>query len=222
MSVNPGFGGQTFIPRSVDKIRARARAARPRPATRRPIEVDGGIDLAHRRATSSRRAPRCWWPARRSSARADAEARRARRCSAAAAAWRCAVPCADARRPRPSVRVRYAETDKMGVVYYANYLVWFEIGRTDWLRETGWTYRAMEAEGFALPVIEAHCEYKTGRPLRRRDRDHDDGAAGVAGAAGVRLRRVARRPTAHWIAVGLHGSRQPSIAPGGRCGCPRA
>jgi acyl-CoA thioester hydrolase len=60
------------------------------------------------------------------------------------------------------VRVRYAETDRMGVVYYANYLVWFEIGRTEWLRETGWTYRAMEEDGLALPVIEAHCEYKQG------------------------------------------------------------
>jgi acyl-CoA thioester hydrolase len=61
-----------------------------------------------------------------------------------------------------SVRVRYAETDAMGVVYYANYLVWFEIGRTDWLRETGWTYREMEADGIQLPVIEAHCEYRRG------------------------------------------------------------
>ena len=60
------------------------------------------------------------------------------------------------------VRVRYAETDKMGVVYYANYLVWFEIGRTEWLRETGWTYRDMEINGQALPVIESHCEYKLG------------------------------------------------------------
>jgi acyl-CoA thioester hydrolase len=58
------------------------------------------------------------------------------------------------------VRVRYAETDKMGVVYYANYLVWFEIARTDWLRDTGWTYRAMEDDGLGLPVIEAHCDYK--------------------------------------------------------------
>ena len=62
----------------------------------------------------------------------------------------------------PTVRVRYAETDRMGVVYYSNYLVWFEIGRTEWLRETGWTYREMEAEGLALPVIEAHCEYRLG------------------------------------------------------------
>jgi acyl-CoA thioester hydrolase len=55
--------------------------------------------------------------------------------------------------------VRYAETDKMGVVYYANYFVWFEVGRTDWLRSLGWTYREMEHEGIILPVIEAHCEY---------------------------------------------------------------
>lgn len=61
-----------------------------------------------------------------------------------------------------TVRVRYAETDKMGVVYYANYLVWFEIGRTDWLRETGWTYRAMEEAGFQLPVIDARCQYRQG------------------------------------------------------------
>ena len=59
-----------------------------------------------------------------------------------------------------TVRVRYAETDKMGVVYYANYLVWFEVARTDCLRESGWTYRSMEEDGFALPVIEAHCDYK--------------------------------------------------------------
>jgi acyl-CoA thioester hydrolase len=59
-------------------------------------------------------------------------------------------------------RVRYAETDQMGVVYYANYLIWFEVGRTDWLRDTGWTYREMEADGIQLPVIEAHCEYRLG------------------------------------------------------------
>jgi acyl-CoA thioester hydrolase len=58
------------------------------------------------------------------------------------------------------VRVRYAETDKMGVVYYANYFVWFEVGRTDMLRLEGWSYRDMEHDGFALPVIEAHCEYR--------------------------------------------------------------
>ena len=68
---------------------------------------------------------------------------------------------------RTTVRVRYAETDRMGVVYYANYLVWFEVGRTEWLRDTGWSYREMESEGVALPVIEAQCEYR--RPVRYDD-----------------------------------------------------
>jgi acyl-CoA thioester hydrolase len=57
------------------------------------------------------------------------------------------------------VRVRYAETDQMNVVYYANYFVWFEVGRTELLRGLGWSYREMEAEGYSLPVIEASCQY---------------------------------------------------------------
>jgi acyl-CoA thioester hydrolase len=65
------------------------------------------------------------------------------------------------------VRVRYAETDKMGVVYYANYLAWFEVGRCEWLRSLGWTYREMEEHGTLLPVIEAHCEYR--QPSRYDD-----------------------------------------------------
>jgi len=59
-----------------------------------------------------------------------------------------------------NVRVRYAETDKMGIVYYANYLVWFEVGRTDLLREHGWSYREMEIDGLSLPVVEASCAYR--------------------------------------------------------------
>lgn len=55
----------------------------------------------------------------------------------------------------------------MGVVYYANYLVWFEVARADLLRSLGWSYREMEAEGIILPVIEAHCEYQ--RPARYDD-----------------------------------------------------
>jgi acyl-CoA thioester hydrolase len=65
------------------------------------------------------------------------------------------------------LRVRYAETDKMGVVYYANFLVWFEVARADLMRSLGWTYREMEAAGVSLPVIEAHCEYQ--RPARYDD-----------------------------------------------------
>jgi acyl-CoA thioester hydrolase len=68
---------------------------------------------------------------------------------------------------RTRIRVRYSETDQMGVVYYANYFVWFEVARTDWLRSTGWSYRDMEAGGVSLPVIEAHCEYR--RPARYDD-----------------------------------------------------
>ena len=68
--------------------------------------------------------------------------------------------------PGPSslstVRVRYAETDKMGVVYYANYFVWFEVARADLLRSLGWSYREMEQAGVTLPVIEAECRYHRG------------------------------------------------------------
>jgi acyl-CoA thioester hydrolase len=66
-----------------------------------------------------------------------------------------------------NVRVRYAETDKMGVVYYANYFVWFEVARADLLRSLGWSYREMEHAGVTLPVIEAHCAYL--RPARYDD-----------------------------------------------------
>jgi acyl-CoA thioester hydrolase len=48
----------------------------------------------------------------------------------------------------------------MGVVYYANYLVWFEVARTDLLRDAGWSYRDMEADGYRLPVLEVGCTYQ--------------------------------------------------------------
>ncbi len=65
------------------------------------------------------------------------------------------------------VRVRYADTDRMGVAYYANYLVWFEVGRTEWLRRSGITYADVERAGIILPVIEAHCDYR--QPARYDD-----------------------------------------------------
>lgn len=59
------------------------------------------------------------------------------------------------------VRVRYSETDKMGVVYHANYLVWFEIGRTEFCRARGFAYRDMEEDADAfLVVAEIYCRYK--------------------------------------------------------------
>jgi acyl-CoA thioester hydrolase len=66
-----------------------------------------------------------------------------------------------------TLRVRYAETDQMGVVYYANYFVWFEVARTDLLRSLGWSYREMEDAGIVLPVLEAACQYS--RPARYDD-----------------------------------------------------
>jgi len=66
------------------------------------------------------------------------------------------------------IRVRYAETDGMGVVYYANYLTWFEVGRTDLLRQLGRSYREIEEnERIHLPVVEAHCRYH--KPARYDD-----------------------------------------------------
>lgn len=66
------------------------------------------------------------------------------------------------------VRVRYSETDKMGVVYHANYLVWFEIGRTEFCRAHGLSYRDMEEGDQAfLVVVESYCRYKA--PARYDD-----------------------------------------------------
>jgi len=61
------------------------------------------------------------------------------------------------------IRVRYAETDQMGVAWHGNVFAWFEIGRGDLLRELGTTYRALEEQGVRLPVIEAGASYV--RPL---------------------------------------------------------
>lgn len=57
-------------------------------------------------------------------------------------------------------RVPYADTDQMAVVYYANYLVYFERLRAELLRQAGLPYSELEAQGFMLPVIEAHCDYR--------------------------------------------------------------
>lgn len=59
-----------------------------------------------------------------------------------------------------SIRVRYQETDKMGVVYHSNYLVWFEIGRTEFFRSLGLEYKTMEEENVLVPVVEVSCKYK--------------------------------------------------------------
>ncbi|WP_432402197.1 acyl-CoA thioesterase [Wukongibacter sp. M2B1] len=57
------------------------------------------------------------------------------------------------------IRVRYGETDQMGVVYHGNYYTWFEVGRSEFFNSLGYTYKRLEQEGIILPVTESHCEY---------------------------------------------------------------
>jgi acyl-CoA thioester hydrolase len=65
------------------------------------------------------------------------------------------------------VRVRYAETDQMGVAHHASYLVWFEAGRTEFIRARGRSYAQIEADGWLLVVVEARCRYR--HPARYDD-----------------------------------------------------
>jgi acyl-CoA thioester hydrolase len=78
------------------------------------------------------------------------------------------------------LRVRYAETDQMGVVYYSNFLVWFEIGRVELLRQLGFDYKTMEIDDDCfIPVVEANCRYKS--PAR-----YDDELIVATHVAGIR------------------------------------
>jgi len=61
---------------------------------------------------------------------------------------------------RAQITVRYAETDMMGIVYHANYLPWFEVARTQLLREQGFPYRQLETDGYRLPVLEVAAKYR--------------------------------------------------------------
>ena len=81
-------------------------------------------------------------------------------------------------------RVTYSETDQMGFAYYANYFVWFEIGRTELIRASGLAYRELEEMGFMLPVLEASARYIS--PVR-----YDDLLtirSGVSEFKGIRIR----------------------------------
>ncbi len=66
-----------------------------------------------------------------------------------------------------TLRVRYGETDKMGIVYYGNYATYLEQGRTEWLRDIGFSYKWMEDNGIHLPVVELSIKYKA--PARYDD-----------------------------------------------------
>lgn len=67
-----------------------------------------------------------------------------------------------------TIRVRYAETDQMGVVYHANHFVWFEVGRVEFFRQLGFSYKDMELQhGCHIAVVDARCRYKA--PARYDD-----------------------------------------------------
>ncbi|MFH1024182.1 MAG: thioesterase family protein [Planctomycetota bacterium] len=88
-------------------------------------------------------------------------------------------------------RVRYAETDQMGVVYYAHHLVWFEAGRTEFFRALGLPYTELEAKGIFLPVGEAGCRYLA--PARYDDELVVRTWVSEMGKAALRLSYIIRR-----------------------------
>ncbi|RKD23782.1 hypothetical protein BEP19_04960 [Ammoniphilus oxalaticus] len=78
------------------------------------------------------------------------------------------------------LKVRYAETDAMEIVHHSSYIIWFEVGRTDFIDELGISYASVEEQGFILPVLDVHATYK--KPLRygetaivKTSLDHYDG-----------------------------------------------
>jgi acyl-CoA thioester hydrolase len=89
------------------------------------------------------------------------------------------------------VRVIFGDTDQMGVVYYANYLRYFEGGRAEYWRQLGKSYKDLEAAGVALPVVEAHCAYR--RPARYEDLLEVDTRVSELRAASLRFAYVVQR-----------------------------
>jgi acyl-CoA thioester hydrolase len=102
---------------------------------------------------------------------------------------------------RFTIRVRYGDTDQMGFAYYANYLRWFEIGRAEMLRALGSSYRAVEEDGIALPVVEACCRYF--KPARYDDLVAIETAVAHVGRASVRFGyRIVREGDCELLARG--------------------
>jgi acyl-CoA thioester hydrolase len=116
------------------------------------------------------------------------------------------------------LRVRYAETDRMGIVYYANYLIWCEVGRVEFLRALGRSYAVLETEGYGLAVAEARVRYLS--PAR-----FDDLVRVETTLASVRSRAVTfdyvishaesgtRLATAHTSLVSIDASGRPTSLP---------
>jgi acyl-CoA thioester hydrolase len=100
------------------------------------------------------------------------------------------------------LNVRYAETDQMGIVYYANYLVWFEVGRVAWCRAKGFQYKDMEEQdGKFMTVAEATCRYKA--PARFEDDILIRTSVGSATEKVVRFKyEILRQKTGQLLATG--------------------
>ena len=99
------------------------------------------------------------------------------------------------------LRVFYADTDQMGVAYYANYLKWFEAGRAQYLRERGMSYRQVEEKGFLLPVAESYCRYLA--PARYDDLIEVQARVIKVGRATVRFQyRITRKEDGRELASG--------------------
>jgi len=112
-----------------------------------------------------------------------------------------------------AVRVRYADTDQMGVVYYANYLIWFEVGRNEYLRAVGYPYSKLESEDIRMPVAEATCRYHA--PARYDDVLDVRTRIAEVGNASVRFTyRIVRQADARLLASGA--TRHAAVDPGGR------
>jgi acyl-CoA thioester hydrolase len=102
---------------------------------------------------------------------------------------------------RFSLRVRYGDTDQMGVAYYGNYLRWFEIGRAEMMRALGRSYREIEADGVRLPVVEAWCRYL--KPARYDDEILIETGVSKRARASVRFAyRIVRAADGELLAVG--------------------
>jgi acyl-CoA thioester hydrolase len=111
------------------------------------------------------------------------------------------------------VRVRYAETDRMGVAYYANFLVWFEVGRSEYMRAVGCPYRRLEEEDLRMPVTEASCRFLS--PAHYDDLLEVWTTVDEVGPVRVRFRyRVVRRDDGRLLAEGA--TRHAAVAGTGR------
>jgi acyl-CoA thioester hydrolase len=116
------------------------------------------------------------------------------------------------------LRVRYAETDQMGVVYHSHYLVWCEMGRTNHIRECGMSYREMEESGLALAVAEASIRYRA--PARYDDLVRVETTLAEVGSRSITFDYVitngetgTRLATARTVLIALDGAHRVTVIP---------